>query len=103
MKKLYALLVHWTLHRRKLLWGIIIILTLVFGFFAARIDPKTNFKDLLSSSEPVMRAYDRMRDNYPYSSSVFVVLEGRDTSQLTTIGDALAARLQTDMEWVRDA
>ncbi|MEA3239736.1 MAG: hypothetical protein U9Q94_08200 [Candidatus Bipolaricaulota bacterium] len=59
MRRLYGLLVHWTVHRQKLLLGLIILITVVLGFFAARIELKTNFKDLLSSSEPVMRAYDR--------------------------------------------
>ena len=102
MRRLYGLLVHWTVHRRKLLLGLIILITVILGFFAARIELKTNFKDLLSSSEPVMRAYDRMRENYPYSSSIFIVLEGGTASDLTRVGDELAARLHIDVEWVGD-
>ena len=102
MNKFYTILVNLTLRRRRLLVGLIIGVTLVLGFFAARIEIKTNFKDLLSASAPVMRAYDQMRENYPYSSSVFVVLEGKDTSKLTAVGDALAVRLQADKEWVHD-
>ena len=49
-----------------------------------------------------MRAYDRMRENYPYSSSIFIVLEGGTTSDLTRVGDELAARLHKDTEWVGD-
>jgi|GEM_PF-1370248 predicted RND superfamily exporter protein len=102
MKRFYALLVHWTVHRQKLLLGLIILITLILGFFAAQIELKTNFKDLLSLSEPVMRAYDRMRANYPYSSSVFIVLERGTPGDLTRAGDELAARLHKDVEWVSD-
>lgn len=49
-----------------------------------------------------MRAYDRMRENYPYSSSIFIVLEGGTTSDLTRVSDELAARLHKDTEWVGD-
>jgi len=102
MRRLYGTLVHWTVHRRKLLLGLIILITVVLGFFAARIELKTNFKDLLSANAPVMRAYDRMRENYPYSSSIFIVLEGGAASDLTRVGDELAARLRKDAEWVSD-
>ncbi len=102
MKRFYTLLVYLTLHRRRLLIGVIITLTLALGFFATRIQVKLNFKDLLSPDTPVMRAYDRMRENYPYSSSVFVVLEGKETSRLVGAGDTLAARLRKDKEWIRD-
>ncbi len=102
MKGLYSLLVYLTLHRRRLLIGIIIAMTLALGLFAARIQVKLNFKDLLSPDTPVMRAYDRMRENYPYSSSVFVVLEGKEPGRILAAGDALAARLREDKGWIRD-
>jgi len=102
MNRLYELLVRWTLHRRRLLLAVIVVTTVVLGFFASQIAVKMNFKDLLSPNAPVMRAYDRMRANYPYSSSVFVVLEGKDTAELTKVGDALAGQLQEDKEWISD-
>lgn len=102
MKSIYALIVHWTIHRRRLLLAMIIAMTIVLGFFAARIQIKLNFKDLLGGDQKVMNEYDRMIANYPYSSSVFVVLQGDDPQQLVNVGDKLATELLKDEEWVQD-
>jgi hopanoid biosynthesis associated RND transporter like protein HpnN len=102
MKPFYQTLVRLTLHRRRVLVIALVLVTALLGVFAARVQVKTNFKDLLGEDRPVMQAYDALRENYPDASSIFIVLEGTSAEDLVAAGDRLASALEADNEWVQE-
>ena len=102
MNRIVRHLIHWSLHRRvPMLIGLVAV-TVLLGVLAAQIEIKTNFKDLLGEDLPVMVEYDKLLDNYPDSSAVFIVLEGESADDLVLAGNHLAAVLEADDEWIRD-
>lgn len=103
MNRFYRFLIHLTMHRRKLLVLVLVTLTLLFAFLAKDIRLETSMFKLLGPKTEVMKAYHRWKENYPYSSSVYIVLQGEDTEEIIKAGDQLSNRLKEDTEWVRDS
>ena len=102
MKRIYRWIVSMSLYHRRILSVGLVLLTALLGFFATKVELKTNFKDLLGENRSVMVAYDALQENYPDASAIFAVIEGPSAAEIVRTGNRLASVLEDDAEWVRD-
>ncbi|MDB5921049.1 MAG: efflux transporter, family [Massilia sp.] len=67
--------IDWCILRRKRVIGILLLLTTVMGFFAARVEVKTVFSDLLPQNHPFVGVNNHFKQVYGGSNMVSVMVE----------------------------
>ncbi|MDP9001743.1 MAG: MMPL family transporter [Myxococcota bacterium] len=68
-------------------------LTLVFAFFASRLELQTRYDTLLPDNQPSVLELHRVEARTASAQTVLILLEGPDRHVLRSMGDALAPRL----------
>ena len=94
------------LQARRPWWPILacLVLAIVGGALATRLELRTRFDQLLPDHQPSVVELRRVMARTDATSNVFVVLEGDDTSALRAFGDALVPRLRAiGAPWVSAA
>jgi predicted RND superfamily exporter protein len=77
-------------------WSVVLgvaLVTLVFAFFASRLDLETRYDTLLPATAPSVRELHRVEAHTASAQTVFVLLEGPDRTVLRAMGDELVPRL----------
>jgi hypothetical protein len=67
--------------------------TLVFGFFASRLELWTRYDQLLPDSQPSVQELHRVEARTASAQTVMILLEGPDGAALRAMGDALVPEL----------
>jgi len=68
-------LMDWCVSHRKAALGMLILITAVMGFFAARVEIKTVFADLLPQNHPFVQVNNRFKQVYGGSNMVSIMVE----------------------------
>ena len=93
--KLFTLLASLTTKR---VW-VILITTIILVFFCGRISEKlvlrTNFKDLMPHSHPIVQEYDKIVDNFQGASVVIVGAIGKEEKSLVKFVDQIAPEIES--------
>ncbi len=80
------------------------VLTVVGALLATRLELRTRFDQLLPDHQASVIELRRLSERTGGQSNVFVVLEGKDTQRLRTLGDELVPRLRAlGPPWVTSA
>ncbi len=69
------------------------LVTLVFGFFASRLELWTRYDQLLPESEPSVQELHRVEARTASAQTAMILLEGQDGAALRAMGDALVPKL----------
>ncbi|MCK4593611.1 MMPL family transporter, partial [bacterium] len=89
-------------YRRR--WWIIagaVILTLIGGYLASRLEIRTNLTEIMPEDNPQVVAFSEIIERYDSANFVTVVIRGGDTSLMTSFADHLAPRLAAMDGYVR--
>jgi predicted RND superfamily exporter protein len=89
-------LMDWCVAHRKAVLGLLILITAVMGFFAARVEIKTVFADLLPQNHPFVQVNNRFKQAYGGSNMVSIMVEVEK-------GDIFAPAVLAKIKKVTDA
>jgi len=67
--------INWCIQRRQAVIGILVLITIVMGVFAARVEVKTVFSDLLPQNHPFVGVNNKFKQFYGGSNMVSVMVE----------------------------
>jgi predicted RND superfamily exporter protein len=73
--------------------GFVALVTVVFGFFAARLELHTQFEALLPQDSPSVQELHRVQARTASAQNVLILLEGPDHMALRAMGDAIVPKL----------
>jgi uncharacterized protein len=73
--------------------GLALLVTVIFGFFASKLDLRTQYDALLPDDQPSVRELRRLEKRTSAAQTILVLLEGRDRAALRDLGDAVVPRL----------
>ena len=74
--------IDWCIRRRKVVIGILVLITIVMGMFAMRVQVKTVFSDLLPQNHPFVAVNNQFKQSYGGSNMVSVMVEVTEGSIL---------------------
>ncbi|MFQ6615316.1 MAG: MMPL family transporter [Fidelibacterota bacterium] len=90
--KLLVKLAHWAVFRTVRVLGIVMVLTVVFGGLASRIQISPKWSDMLPAGDKRTLEFDRILDEFVSASSIVIVVQGEE-DRIKAFADALAPRL----------
>ncbi len=86
---------------RKIIPAAALILIVLSVFAAARIQVKTEFKDLLPENNPKIESFHEVNDRFSGGEKVIVVVEGPDRPTMARAAEELSTRIQEDDDVMR--
>jgi hypothetical protein len=93
LKRLVERLSDWQIRRPWAPLLVIAAITAVFAVFAARLQLRTRYDQLLPDSQPSVIELHRVEARTTSAQTVMILLEGGDRTSLRAMGDALLPRL----------
>lgn len=88
--------------RYKLIVLLAVILVVLSLIAAGNIEVKTQIKDLLPESNPMVKSFLDVDEKFSGGESIFVLIEGSNRERMEQCAETLAARLAEDPEVMRD-
>lgn len=88
------------LHHRLIVVGVIAVMTCAMGYFAAQIEVKTVFSDLLPKSHPYVQINDRFKHTFGGSNLVSIMVEVEDGDIFTLPTLAKVQKITRDLQQV---
>ncbi|HEY8088927.1 MAG TPA: MMPL family transporter, partial [Polyangiaceae bacterium] len=74
--------------------ALVAVITVVFGFFASRLELRTRYDALLPDSQPSVQELHRVEARTSSAQTAMILLEGKERTALRAMGDALLPELE---------
>ena len=73
--------------------ALVAVITVVFGYFASKLELRTRYDALLPDSQPSVLELRRMEKRISAAQTILVLLEGESRDDLRAMGDAIVPKL----------
>ncbi|HKJ69463.1 MAG TPA: multidrug RND transporter, partial [bacterium] len=90
--KILKQLAHWHAAHPWRLLGVVVVLTIMFGFFAGQLQLTLRWSDLLPAEDPRTIQFNKILEEFTSATSLVVVVQGEE-QQIKAFADRLKPRI----------
>ena len=100
-QKLLRKLGHLVSEKTWLMFGIIIVITLVLGFLASKLEMSMNMTNILPEGDPMVKEFNYIFKEFNGASNVFIVVEG-EYDDMINFAEDISPKIKNLGKWIEE-
>jgi predicted RND superfamily exporter protein len=100
-QKLLRKLGHLVSEKTWLMFGIIIVITLVLGFLASKLEMSMNMTNILPEGDPMVKEFNYIFKEFNGASNVFIVVEG-EYDDMINFAEDVSPKIKNLGKWIEE-